>query len=69
MLVEARPGSTVLVKLTGTIIEGRFGTIIAIEPKRQRWPELYVILLDVDWPDPELVDELHLAYDEFQVIA
>jgi hypothetical protein len=58
-----------MVRLPGTIVEGHFGTIIAVEPKRQRWPELYVVLLDVDWPDPELVEELHLTAGEIRVIG
>lgn len=67
--VTAKTGSLVMVCLPGTIVEGHFGTILRVEPKRQRWPELYVVLMDMDFYDPELVDELHLTAGEIRVIG
>lgn len=63
------PGDLVRVRMTGTIVEGHFGTFERAEPKRQRWPVLYVIVLDHE-PDllDELVHELHLKIDEFYAL-
>lgn len=60
------PGDLVRVRMTGTIVEGHFGVLREVLPRRQRWPKLYVIVLDHE-PDllDELVHELHLKIDEF----
>ena len=62
-------GDLVVVRMTGTIIEGHLGTFDHTIPKRQRWPVLYVIKLDENGSPPgERVEELHLKADEFYAL-
>lgn len=70
-VVVAQPGSIVLVNLPGTIVQGKFGTIVSITPRKQRWPELYVVVMDawMEAPSDELVEELHLAAGEFRLVG
>ena len=62
-------GDLVVVRLTNPIVEGHIGTIKSIHPKRQRWPQLYVIILDAVTGDPDEVHQLNLTIDEFYVVA
>ena len=62
-------GDIAVIRLANTIIEGRIGTIQRVVPKRQRWPELFVIYLDQRTYDADEVVELHLSADEFYVVG